>query len=194
MRGIAYSLGIFMLLSLNTIHAQSLYVGGGVNGYYISNPYGESNSFMRRGYQFGSDLLFGGSLYFRTGLHILGSETEMEYRADNNTIQGSLEFTQMRLPVMIGLELLDVSLITIFAQTGLSGQGILSIRESEGLETLAKEVQRLQWSWVVGAGVRLSFVEVSLSYDLGLSSIFPQYIGTSSSRPGMLQMSIGFHF
>ena len=194
MRKIVYFISIFILMSLIETHAQFLYVGGGVNGYHISNPDAGNSSFMRRGYQFGADVLFGGSFYFRTGLHVLGSESEMEYSADNNTIQGSLEFTQMRVPAMIGLELLDVSSITVFAQTGLAGYGILSIQESQGLEALADEVRRLQWGWVLGGGVRLSFVEVSLSYDLGLSSIFPRDMGNSSSRPGMLQMSIGFVF
>jgi hypothetical protein len=194
MRKVIVFFSLLMVMSLTETQAQFLYVGGGVNGYHISNPESGNSSFMRRGFQFGGDVMFGSSFYFRTGLHVLGSESELEYDVDNSTIQGSLEFTQMRVPALIGLELLDVSAITIFAQTGLAGHGILSVRETEGLESLADEVRRLQWGWVVSGGVRLSFVEVSLSYDLGLSNIFPKDMGDSSSRPGMLQLSIGFVF
>jgi hypothetical protein len=181
-----------MLLFSGFIQAQLLYLGGGVNGYRISNPDSDNSSFMRRGYQIGADVMLGSSFYFRGGVHLMGSESGLEYDLDDQTISGSLQFTQLRVPVQIGLEVLDLKAITVFAQTGIAGHGILSIREDEGMESLSEEVRRLQWGWIISAGVRLRFIEASLSYDLGLSNVFKDPAGSSGSRHGLLQLSIGF--
>ncbi|MCC5917941.1 MAG: PorT family protein [Cryomorphaceae bacterium] len=193
--GIAFILSILTFTSA----AQFIYVGGGVNGYFINNPDGgsefDASSFMRRGFQFGADVMLGGRLYFRPGLHFVGTETNLEYTAnDGGQVSGTANFSHFRIPLLGGFKILDNSTLGAFVQTGPSGMAVLTVSESEVIEKIMdNDYRTLQWGWAFGVGVRIRFVEASLSYDTGISRTFKTE-EANRSRYGLLQLSLGVVF
>ena len=174
--------------------AQFVYVGGGVNGYFINNPGEDAGSFMRSGYQLGADLMLGGTIYFRPGLHFVGTETNMTVTTDDGaTISGSLNLSHLRIPLLGGIRFLNRDNLSVFAQTGPSGMTLLHVSESDIQKAMENDVRRLQWGWAFGGGVRIKFLELSVSYDTGLSSALGNE-DSKNSRYGLLQFSLGFVF
>jgi hypothetical protein len=186
-------IALIILLTPALSNGQNLFIGGGVNGYFISNPIDDAASFMRRGYQIGADAMFGSVFFARGGIYFTGTETSLEF--DNSagaTVNGSINATHLRIPIQGGVRVYDKDHLSVFVQSGPSGMIALSYDHSDIVkDIMTNSFRSLQWGWTFGGGIRINFMEFSLSYDTGLSRTFGDE-ASRRSRFGLLQLSVGF--
>ncbi len=186
-------IGVIILLTPAFLNGQNLFIGGGVNGYYINNPADDASSFMRRGHQIGADAMFGSVFFVRGGIYFTGTETSLEF--DNEagiTVNGSINATHLRIPIQGGIRVFDKNHLSVFVQSGPSGMIALTYDQADVINMIEDDnLRSLQWGWTFGGGIRINFMEFSLSYDTGLSRTFGDE-ASRRSRFGLLQLSVGF--
>ncbi len=182
-----------ILLTPALASAQNVFIGGGVNGYFINNPVDEASSFMRRGYQIGADVMFGDVFYARGGIYFTGTETNLEFDdTEGTTVSGSINATHLRIPIQGGLRVYDKDHLSVFVQSGPSGMIALTYDQADIVDLIKdNDFRSLQWGWTFGGGIRINFMEFSVSYDTGLSRTFGDE-ESRRSRFGLLQFSVGF--
>lgn len=176
---------------------QSFFVGGGVNGFFINNPIDDASSFMRRGYQIGGDVSLGEVFYLRTGTYFTATQSNVDFSVDNEEVSGRFRASHLRIPVKGGLRFYDKDHLSIFVETGITSMIRLGVGGSEtigeDLSFLEDEYRAHHWGWVIGGGIRINFIEISLYYDAGLTRAFDAD-GSENSRFGLLQLNMGFNF
>lgn len=175
------------------MYSQNIFIGGGVNGYFISNPVNDGSSFMRRGYQIGADVMVGNIFYARGGIYFTGTETNLEFDdGEGAMVSGAISATHIRIPLQGGIRVYEKDHLSVFIQSGPSGMISLSYDQSDVIDILNdSDYRSLQWGWTFGGGLRVNFMEFSVSYDSGLSRT---YGGSNSNRSrfGLLQLTVGF--
>lgn len=148
---------------------------------------------MRRGHQIGADAMFGSVFFVRGGIYFTGTETSLEF--DNEagiTVNGSINATHLRIPIQGGIRVFDKNHLSVFVQSGPSGMIALTYDQADVINMIEDDnLRSLQWGWTFGGGIRINFMEFSLSYDTGLSRTFGDE-ASRRSRFGLLQLSVGF--
>lgn len=191
---------IFLLSFLATAffaQGQSFFIGAGVNGFFINNPIDDASSFMRRGYQIGGDVSLGEVFYLRSGAFFTATQSNIDFSIDDEEASGTFRASHLRIPIKGGLRFFDKDHLSIFVETGVSALIRLSVggneTTGEDLSFLENEYRAHQWGWILGGGIRINFIEVSVYYDAGLSRAFDNE-ESNRSRFGLLQLNMGVTF
>lgn len=162
-----------------TLHAQEFRLGGGYNGSNVSKA-GTEQWVGKAGYQFGADLLLGGSWFVKPGVHLLvrnlnyslvgvgpdgtPNGTDVDFRYTSRSL---------RVPLLVGRRLLDPSDDPAFNIYVVGGPtALFNLNADLDNDALTVETQAAQWYLGFGGGLELGFLFVEAGYDVAMSNVF----------------------
>ncbi len=167
------------LIAQDRACAQEFRFSGGYNGSNVSEA-GKEKWVGRAGYQFGADLLLGGTWYVRGGAHLqvrnlnysiagldgnggaTGVETEFAYTSRS-----------LRVPLSLGRRLLDPADEPPF-NVYLFGGPTALFNLSADLDNDQLDVQTSATQWYIGfgGGAEFSFLFAEAGYDVAMTDVF----------------------
>lgn len=139
---------------------------------------GQIEGVMKDNFQIGAFLRFGNRLYLQPEAYYVQQNV-----VNNNqtTAVGSV-----RVPVHLGLKLLDIGLVSLHV----TGGAMLPIPLEE---TFAFDVEKLQYQVGVGVGV-LGFITTDIRYTLAKDVPFAEQIADFTANGGMVNVTVGIKF
>lgn len=137
----------------------------------------DPNALMKDNYQFGVFAQIGNRLYL---------QPEVYYAVQNIEVGGVLSPVEsIKVPVHLGLKLLDIGLVSIH----LTG-GAMITQPLETIDTFEFDVEKIQYQVGVGVDV-LGFITTDIRYTLNKDKTFAEQLDNFTTNGGMVNITVG---
>lgn len=163
----------------------------GFNSSNITEDLNNATFSNDNGFQFGVDVQMGGRFYFQPGIMWESANNELRETVDGNNT--SFRVNRLRIPVMIGVKLLDDDadgLINARIFTGPNAAFVINKDLKQTALINKDDFKNAIYGWNVGAGFDLAIVFVDLGYSFGLSEVFAA--SASTARNNLFYINGGF--
>ena len=180
------STALIIMISVSAKAQFSLGVKGGVNFSQINTD--NLSSSTRTGYQVGAFAHIGGGLYLQPELYL--SSTGGDFHASDNSVSGSVKFTNLNVPLLIGGRFGDKDL-NFRIMAGPVYTSVLSKNLSTSINNAYNDFGHYNNSTLGiqgGVGVDIGAFTADFRYEGGLTHINPDY----GQRQSLWALSIGF--
>jgi hypothetical protein len=182
------SAALLLALSISAKAQFSLGIKGGVN-YSNVNANNLNNSSVA-GYQVGAFARFGGNLYLQPEVYV--SSNGGKFQSDDNSYTGSVRFTNLNVPLLLGARFGPQSLnFRIMAGPDYISNLSTSENFSQNFNSAYNDFGHYKNStlgYQAGFGVDLGAISADLRYQGNFNDINPSY----GERPNIWALSVGF--
>jgi hypothetical protein len=182
------SAALLLVLSISAKAQFSLGIKGGVN-YSNINTDNLSNSSVA-GYQVGAFARFGGNIYLQPEVYV--SSTGGKFHSDDNSYTGSVRFTNLNVPLLLGARFGPQNLnFRIMAGPDYISNLSTSENFSQNFNSAYNDFGHYKNStlgYQAGFGVDLGAITADLRYQGNFSDIDSNY----GQRPNIWALSVGF--
>jgi len=188
-------------VSLSTLHAQELRLGGGYTGSNVREA-GNEKWVGRAGYQLGVDFLIGQRVFLKPGLHL--QVRNLNYTLvdlDNNgqATSTSTEFRYtsraLRVPVLVGLRLMDPADEPDFNVYVMAGPtALIGINANLNNSALNVSTRSTQWYLGAGLGFEFKFLFLEGGYDVAMTNVFNGDGINTNPKVNNLYLAAGLRF
>ncbi|MBX2980224.1 MAG: PorT family protein [Flavobacteriales bacterium] len=166
----------------------------GMNQQNLTAPPPLSSWKSATGYQFGADLVLGGRMFMSAGAQYMATSTVLNTTlTTQNTAEGTLNTGLLRIPLRLGLRLMDPSeqpLVNLRPFVGFAaGFPLSSSFDQDGVNNV--ELGTGQFHVTLGAGMDISIFFIDLGYDMGLNPVFDDNSFAVDSKSNILQVNAG---
>jgi hypothetical protein len=181
------SAALLIVLSISAKAQFSLGIKGGVN--YSTLNSSSFNSSSVTGYQAGLFARIGGGLYLQPEVYL--NSTGGEIHSHDNTVSGNVKFTNLSVPVLVGLRFGPKNL-NFRVMAGPVYTSVLNQNENFSNNFNSQfnnfgNYNSSTWGYQAGAGIDLSAISVDFRYQGSLDDINPNY----SQAQHLWALSIG---
>lgn len=169
----------------------------GINFSALSKEIESTESAARAGWHAGADFRIGsGVAYFQPGIFYYRTSTRLRQENSENSFEGDVRINSLKVPVQLGLRLIDTEGFKLLANTGPVVNFPLSYHKPgdefdffAGNETPYKDVNL---GYNVGLGIDILMLTFGIDYEFGLTDYYDY--NDSENRNYVFSLSAGLRF
>ncbi|NWF49855.1 MAG: outer membrane beta-barrel protein [Ignavibacteriaceae bacterium] len=158
----------FFLMTQNSFAQLEIKPAIGINITDFSEDPATGETSAKVGWQLGGTVLLGGKLYGEGGIFWTYKSTE--YNSNDDQITFNTEISGIRIPAMIGYQLLQEE-STLIGLRAFGGASIFIVTTVDALELTKDDFNTASWGVFLGAGVDISMFFVDLKYEWSLTDV-----------------------
>lgn len=186
----AFSRGLVFILFLSgwaSLDAQTeIQAGAGLSFMYTNHPLINPADYPVSGYHVGGRMRLGKDrLFFQTGLdfHVL----KMEAKSSIDPFASGASFYMLKVPVTAGYKVFRNDHFGIYPLAGVQA-GFVTEADQNELGVNRKDLKDTSFGLLLGGGVDLGILRVSVIFEKGLGSFYTD----SDYQSDFIQISLGF--